>query len=215
MSCVPDDAYLKILARLPVKSLLTCKCVSKSWYQIISDPYFAKMHHDHAAQNNNNLPSIIARGEPRGSLANKALYSIHHDIPLSQVDNVVELDYPFKSLNCNNTSLMILGSTNGLICLRYRKHLTGTDSWKTSQTVPYVFRLCQGVLFKGALYWFGKPAETGTSEFIISLDVRDEEFKKLQLLNQLSDHKLYMSMTMGVLEQRLCVFVNTGVDLEV
>ncbi|XP_075086075.1 putative F-box protein At2g02030 [Nicotiana tabacum] len=42
---VPTDTIFSILTRLPVKSLLRFKSVSKPWNAIISDDEFTKIHH--------------------------------------------------------------------------------------------------------------------------------------------------------------------------
>jgi len=41
---LPHELIIQILLRLPVKSLICFKCVSKSWFSLISDPLFAKTH---------------------------------------------------------------------------------------------------------------------------------------------------------------------------
>ncbi|KAF7831452.1 F-box protein interaction domain protein [Senna tora] len=41
---LPSPITTNILLRLPIKSVLICKCVCKCWHTIISDPHFAKLH---------------------------------------------------------------------------------------------------------------------------------------------------------------------------
>ncbi|KAK2368818.1 F-box/kelch-repeat protein [Trifolium repens] len=41
---LPYELIIEILLRLPVKSLISFKCVCKSWFSIISDSYFANLH---------------------------------------------------------------------------------------------------------------------------------------------------------------------------
>ncbi|KAF7831436.1 F-box protein interaction domain protein [Senna tora] len=45
---LPSPITTKILLRLPIMSVLICKCVCKSWHTIISDPHFAKLHFKNA-----------------------------------------------------------------------------------------------------------------------------------------------------------------------
>ncbi|KAK7257005.1 hypothetical protein RIF29_30664 [Crotalaria pallida] len=49
MEHLPEEVIILILMLLPVKSLLRFKCVSKSWFSIISDFKFANSHFDLAA----------------------------------------------------------------------------------------------------------------------------------------------------------------------
>ncbi|KAI9073678.1 hypothetical protein K1719_044342 [Acacia pycnantha] len=41
---LPYDIVNKILLKLPIKSVLICKCVCKSWHSIISDPRHAQLY---------------------------------------------------------------------------------------------------------------------------------------------------------------------------
>ncbi|KAF7831446.1 F-box protein interaction domain protein [Senna tora] len=45
---LPSPITTNILLRLPITSVLICKCVCKSWHTIISDPHFAKLHFKNA-----------------------------------------------------------------------------------------------------------------------------------------------------------------------
>ncbi|KAI8548102.1 hypothetical protein RHMOL_Rhmol07G0246200 [Rhododendron molle] len=45
---LPQDLLMEILSRLPVKSLLQWKSVSKSWYVLIQNPSFISLHHTRA-----------------------------------------------------------------------------------------------------------------------------------------------------------------------
>ncbi|GKB65287.1 putative F-box domain-containing protein [Tanacetum coccineum] len=86
------DVVEEILLRLPVKDLLRCKSVCKSWYSLISSPSFIKIHEkficnkDH--KNNKQL------GNRRIAMIRKYTFTNgHHD------------------------ALYIEGSSNGLVCI--------------------------------------------------------------------------------------------------
>lgn len=48
MSELPPLIIMDIFSRLPITTILQCKCVCKTWFNIISDPYFTKLHHARA-----------------------------------------------------------------------------------------------------------------------------------------------------------------------
>ncbi|XP_058111356.1 F-box only protein 8-like [Magnolia sinica] len=53
---LPDDVIILILSKLPVKSLLRFRCVSRLWSSLIFDPYFIEQHRfEHANQDPNLL----------------------------------------------------------------------------------------------------------------------------------------------------------------
>ncbi|XP_049347234.1 putative F-box protein At1g32420 [Solanum verrucosum] len=44
VACIPGELVIEILKKLPAKSLMKFKCVSKSFYSLISDPFFIESH---------------------------------------------------------------------------------------------------------------------------------------------------------------------------
>ncbi|XP_043696604.1 F-box protein At3g07870-like [Telopea speciosissima] len=109
MQGLPFEIIKEILSRLPVKSLLRFRCVSKDWCCVISDPFFISQHL--------NLSSEYKIGL---CLTNGRLFTITFD-GLSSTATMV--DIPFKGLE---DSVEILGSCNGLLCLFVSKRLS---SW--------------------------------------------------------------------------------------
>uniref|UniRef100_A0A5B7A9R3 F-box domain-containing protein n=1 Tax=Davidia involucrata TaxID=16924 RepID=A0A5B7A9R3_DAVIN len=95
---LPADAVGNILSRLPVKSLVRFRCVSKPWCALIDSPDFIKTHLNRSVQNSSNL-SLIVKG--------KGLYSVDFDT----LHRTVELDYTFM----NSDAPDVLGSCNGLL----------------------------------------------------------------------------------------------------
>lgn len=59
MSSVPEEIYQEILLKVPVKSLSVRKCVCRSWFALISNSDFVKMHLSLTIQNEN--PNLILR----------------------------------------------------------------------------------------------------------------------------------------------------------
>ncbi|KAA8548318.1 hypothetical protein F0562_000002 [Nyssa sinensis] len=92
---LPQEIFVDILSRLPVKSLLQFKRVSKSWRSVISDPKFAIMHHKRALQDKD-----VCSQRQRLILSSDKLYSVQYKLPEDHEDNVTgvarELDCPFK-----------------------------------------------------------------------------------------------------------------------
>ncbi|XP_059637792.1 F-box/kelch-repeat protein At3g23880-like [Cornus florida] len=109
---LPQPLVFEILSKLPVKSLLRFKCVSKSWRSLISDPYFIKIHLNQSSsiQTHRNIVFISNPFRPYG------LYTARRD------DNnivVEKIDYLFKSNpRCQIRGCHIIGSCNGLTCFQ-------------------------------------------------------------------------------------------------
>ncbi|KAM3322666.1 hypothetical protein P3S67_003817 [Capsicum chacoense] len=111
-----EEIVVDILSRLPVRSLLRFKCVSKIWMALISEPYFT-MKHLKLAKNNQNSPKILFL---------KDMFTSHlstltpASLPLAQfTENVQKLDwlYDNKPRNCK-----IYCCCDGLVLVGVRKY---------------------------------------------------------------------------------------------
>ncbi|XP_047320861.1 F-box/kelch-repeat protein At3g23880-like [Impatiens glandulifera] len=103
---LPPEIITEILSRLPVKSLLQCRCVSISWNALIADPIFVKKHLK-ASQNEEQL---LMRWDRTSDV--KSYYI--SDILNEECPNAHSLDFPIKP---SKSDLWMIGSTNGLVCV--------------------------------------------------------------------------------------------------
>ncbi|KAK1385721.1 hypothetical protein POM88_023456 [Heracleum sosnowskyi] len=59
----PEDILSEILKRLPVKYVLSCSSVQKSWYRLVKTPIFITLHTDHhkmpTTHENNDNPKYL------------------------------------------------------------------------------------------------------------------------------------------------------------
>ncbi|CAL5342822.1 unnamed protein product [Camellia sinensis] len=106
---LPEEVWTRnILATLPIKTLIRCTSVCKSWYSLITSPSFISTHLNRNKQQD--PPLLLLRHcseHPR-----KEHFSIRHDNPT--LDDYAELDFPFHSVNWY---FRIVGSCNGVVCL--------------------------------------------------------------------------------------------------
>lgn len=97
----PEDMTIEILKRVPVKPLLRCKSVCKSWLSIISDPEFIKTHSYYQQLLTDKEPSLLM-------VANSELNALP---PLVSPN--------FKCYLYQPGYYTVIGSCNGIICLVY------------------------------------------------------------------------------------------------
>lgn len=69
---LPEFMLTQVFLRLPVKSLLICKAVCKSWLFIITSPYFIKSQLHHSITCSQNHPTLLSMIFPNY----KSIYSL-------------------------------------------------------------------------------------------------------------------------------------------
>ncbi|KAL6553509.1 hypothetical protein OROGR_007351 [Orobanche gracilis] len=102
MSDVPPEVIDQIFTRLPVKSLLRFRCVSKPFCNLIDSPDFIKSHLDRTL-NSTSQRNVIVNS-----------YSDLYALDFDSLDNPNLLNQPGKS---QYVGTQVLGHSNGLLCL--------------------------------------------------------------------------------------------------
>ncbi|KAJ9551694.1 hypothetical protein OSB04_015739 [Centaurea solstitialis] len=118
MDDLPRDVMADILTRLPIMTIISCKCVCKKWQNLVLDSYFVNLHLSRSP------PSLIVRCISRldmrypykpGTLKWVEIedkpnrHHLHHD-------PVMSLDLNLSSI-LQNSKVILRGSVNGLLCL--------------------------------------------------------------------------------------------------
>ncbi|KAK4391176.1 F-box protein [Sesamum angolense] len=111
---LPSELIINILSRLPVRTIISCKCVCKSWLNLLDTPEFAKSHLSIS------VPGLILYQSPR-HLEYFKIFEFEDELDLERH----ELHYnPVTEISCrefineDRPRLGIQGSANGLVCFR-------------------------------------------------------------------------------------------------
>ncbi|GAU45631.1 hypothetical protein TSUD_175440 [Trifolium subterraneum] len=106
-----NDLIVEVLSFLNVKSLMRFKSVSKLWNILISNPTFVKLHYQRSASNMH-----LALTSQRGFLAFSFItFPLNHVIENPSITIPIN---PYNPLEDINDCSLIIGSCNGLLCLR-------------------------------------------------------------------------------------------------
>ncbi|CAL1403689.1 unnamed protein product [Linum trigynum] len=111
MKSLPEDIVIDILTRLPVKSILRFRSVSKPWSNLPTTPHFIAAHLRRSSAGNPLL--IVHHGRTFGrnlrvSVIDSTFRTLHRDFPL-----------PATVFDSRLHSPSILGSCNGLLCIKF------------------------------------------------------------------------------------------------
>ncbi|GJW02632.1 F-box protein CPR1-like protein [Tanacetum coccineum] len=111
-----DDVVEDILTRLDVKDVLRCKSVCKSWYSLISSPYFVKSH---LLKHKSNCSTRINNNDVGNTrIAMPTYWKITNDD-----DDDDDDDANLYQSNIWN----LVGSSNGLVCVSLLLHEVRDD----------------------------------------------------------------------------------------
>jgi F-box interacting protein len=108
---LPHELIIQILLRLPVKSLISFKCVCKSWFSLISDPHFANSHFQITAATPTRR--ILFTFTETRSVDSEASFDFDDSAPLN-LDFLCPLFY---------SKLKIKGSCRGFILFHYYSNI--------------------------------------------------------------------------------------------
>ncbi|XP_059309474.1 putative F-box protein At3g16210 [Lycium ferocissimum] len=106
-----EEILMEILGRLPMRSLLQFKCVSKYWKALTSDPYFTMKHLNHAKSDRDSKKLIIHQRCPKDGISSMYCCSLSL---VQLVENVQKLDCPSASkprrcaVYCSCSGLVII-----------------------------------------------------------------------------------------------------------
>jgi F-box interacting protein len=105
---LPQDLITQILSSLlPIKSLVRFQCVSKSWFDLINDPYFINLN-----LATNTERTLIAEVSPRNRPKNFFLVKFSNE----ELGKLVKIYSPlYAQGNLNESS--VIGCCNGLVCI--------------------------------------------------------------------------------------------------
>ncbi|XVF46957.1 hypothetical protein PTKIN_Ptkin03bG0070100 [Pterospermum kingtungense] len=110
---LPETVIMDILSKLPVKSLIRFRCVSKPWCSSFQTPHFISKHH-HNNLKNSNLNLLLKRchGNTRNDIHYFSSLSTEKGKKFSVKENI---HLPFFE-NCWFAPI-VSGPCNGLLCL--------------------------------------------------------------------------------------------------
>jgi F-box interacting protein len=185
---LPQDLVEDILSRLPVKSLIRFKCVSKACHALITSSQFTKSHFQRASsQNPKVLVLIHHRESPFDVVKSEALVLSQNHVGHGHDGGFEfkEVDVGFSLSSTSNIGRVLytrLASCNGLVCVelfdeykdRYG-YLVWNPSTRSNRNIPRSTSARFGRNLYGNCYSFGFGYDYSTDDYKI---LRSYYYKK-------------------------------------
>ena len=141
---LPEEVVLEILHRLPVKSLIRFRCVSKAWNSLITSSVFINSHLTRSLSLPSNSNKLIVRHCVDNS--DVEYYKLIDDNNVS-FDQIQNIELPLKS--CRIKHFRLIGSANGLFSLHEQeRYILWNPSIRKFITLP---RPCISVMTHGLI----------------------------------------------------------------
>ncbi|XP_076908883.1 F-box/kelch-repeat protein At3g06240-like [Bidens hawaiensis] len=125
----PEITLDQILPRLPGKSILRFKCVSKQWYAFLTTPMFKNLHFDHINKDDHHNPNKLLLSSNK--LGPCKFFTIDCESPNDGLTAIPDL--PFETSHA--TTIKVLSSFHGLVCVGIKikrideKYYSGLKLW--------------------------------------------------------------------------------------
>ncbi|OMO95383.1 hypothetical protein COLO4_15938 [Corchorus olitorius] len=107
---LPPSLLMEIFLRLPIMTLGKCRCVSKTWFRIISSPEFAKLHLSVSPT------CILIKNKPPQSESKRLLLSQVFEVPGTKRFRFDRMNFTPR-FDLPNIGFQLVNSCNGLVCL--------------------------------------------------------------------------------------------------
>ncbi|XP_074363466.1 F-box/kelch-repeat protein At3g06240-like, partial [Apium graveolens] len=225
INLMPVELLTCIFICMHAKSLGICKCVSKSWNSLISDPYFIKSH-----LNKTSITKLILLpAEPedgRNPESERSLYSVHFDNNHSNgVASRLKFNlFTYRDNKNKNMWSRVWGSCDGLILVEdYRKFVAIVYKYEEKDAFVYIYTLktkqwkgvesvmsgfldnehAAGILVGGSIYWLAAN-HNHSSLLIVEFNIASKEFSRLAVPNGIFDSRCRFRR-LGIHEGCLCL----------
>ncbi|KAL2513258.1 F-box protein [Abeliophyllum distichum] len=109
---LPSHILVEILSRLPVRAIIHCRCVCKTWLKLLSDPEFVTLHFSRSRPG-----LVVHQSEMFRNFMKFVEFEDeidHHDL---DHDSIMKFDLKRLS-EFPDGNIVLDGSVNGLLCLR-------------------------------------------------------------------------------------------------
>ncbi|KAM1797497.1 hypothetical protein ACFX12_031675 [Malus domestica] len=105
---LPNHITVEIFGKIPIKALIQCRCVCKSWRRSLSDPQFTKYLLSQTPD------CLLLQNSSTRNPNTTGLFLVDLDKPSGKNDVVIRLP---KDPNVPNFGVQIVGSCNGFLCV--------------------------------------------------------------------------------------------------